>query len=278
MISPDEICVLMTVYKADNAQHFRQALESIIVHQTQKPGHIVLVYDGHVDAGIETEMESVKQIASCNFIVVRNIENRGLACALNTGVDHLPEGAKYIVRHDADDISRPERISQQIDYLQKYPSVGIVSANVAIFEGEPSNVVGSRRLPTSAEELKRFGRYRTPITHSCCIIRRELFETCHYPETRLPFEDWWLCLRAVKNDWQLGSIPTVLMDVRGGQDMIKRRHGVAYASQELKFLLAVCHERCLTISSLFINILMRTPVRLVPVRILVWLYKKNMHS
>ena len=51
-------------------------------------------------------------------------KNVGLSNVLNVGIE-MARG-KYIARMDSDDISLPQRLQVQVDYLEKHPDVDLV--------------------------------------------------------------------------------------------------------------------------------------------------------
>ena len=58
------------------------------------------------------------------IMVVTNTKNIGLSASLNIGI-HNSKG-KYIARNDADDISLPERLAIQFDFMEKNSHIGIL--------------------------------------------------------------------------------------------------------------------------------------------------------
>ncbi len=65
---------------------------------------------------------------------------------------------------DADDISLPERIRLQVEFLQQHPDVSIVGTWCIEFT-TPGVPMFQKELPTSDEEVKKFMLYRSPLIH-----------------------------------------------------------------------------------------------------------------
>ena len=114
------VTVLMPVYNA--AAYLPEAMESIL-EQTFREFELLIVDDGSVD-------ESAKIVRSYGDPRVRLVstENRGVAEALRLGVE-LAAGA-YIARMDADDAALPERLSRQVEVLERHPDVAVVHSKV----------------------------------------------------------------------------------------------------------------------------------------------------
>lgn len=270
--------VLMTVYEADQAQALDKALESIFINQSQHPDGAVIVMDGPVGEELYHVVNHYRRTSNFPVKVIQLLENKGLSLALNEGLKAIPEDVTYVVRHDADDLSRRDRLRYQIDYMEKNVDVGIASGQVSIFEGSPENPVGSRYLPVGID-LQDYARWRTPINHSCSIIRTTALSDVRddYPDTRLPFEDWWLSLRLSKRGWTIEAIDRVQMDFRGGAAMIARRRGYHYVKKEISFFRHIISEGLMSRRDAVLNLLVRTPARLMPGIIGRTIYRVALH-
>lgn len=79
----------------------------------------------------ETEEISLKAAsADPRFIVLRN-RWKGIAGALNTGI--LAASGELIARMDADDISLPNRLEQQVRFMDSNPEVGVLGTAFEAF-------------------------------------------------------------------------------------------------------------------------------------------------
>ena len=276
--TPVTAWVLMTVYRGDDAAALDDALKSILIDQTRKPEGALIVIDGPVGPELDGVLDTYKDKSPCPFTVIPLSENGGLSLALNVGLQAIPEDVTYVIRHDADDISRPYRLAEQIEFMEQRPEVGMASGQVSIFEGTPENPVGSRYLPAGID-LRDYSRWRTPINHSCTIIRASALtpEREDYPDTRLPFEDWWLSLRFSKRGWPIEAIDSVQMDFRGGPAMIERRRGFAYVKKEITFFEQIIDEGLMSRFDAMKNLAVRTPARLIPASLGRFVYKRALH-
>lgn len=268
---------LMTIYKKDNAQQLIQALDSIVLRQSLAVDGGVIVVDGPVSEELNSTLLSYVERSVTPIQVLNLPINVGLSNALNKGILSIGGDVKYIIRHDADDVSRPNRVDRQVEFMNSNPDVAIASGQVAIFDGSPDNCVGYRRLPKDVS-MRRFAMTRTPINHSCSIIRRSALVEVSYPSTRLPFEDWWLSLRLLRNGWNIGVLDEVLMDFRGGSEMISRRSGRAYAAQERRYFREILAEGVMPFYWVTLNYIMRSFIRILPLGSLKKLYKLKLHS
>ena len=108
--------VLMSCYKNDNPDFLRAAIISSYEQQTLKPDEFVLIVDGPVSKNIDEVIYEFENKYGDIFKVHRLKENKGLGNALRIGVTIC--SYDYVVRMDADDISREDRFEKLIDCLK----------------------------------------------------------------------------------------------------------------------------------------------------------------
>lgn len=162
-----EYSVLMTVYKNDNPQYFKLALNSMI-NQTKKPNEIVLVNDGPIPKTLQNIIDELNFDNIINQIELK--ENVGLGLALNEGLKVCKN--ELIARMDSDDISLPERCAKQVKEFEKNNKLDIVGLQVKEFSGDVENIVGERKVPTSNEEIYKFSKTRDPFNHPTVMYKK----------------------------------------------------------------------------------------------------------
>src|SRR5688500_7204337 len=94
----------------NGARFLPEALESISA-QTLREIEILLIDDGSTDTSPEIAREFARR--DRRFIVMSQ-EHRGIASALNTGIQ-MARG-RYVARMDADDVAVPLRIERQVAF------------------------------------------------------------------------------------------------------------------------------------------------------------------
>ena len=112
MIRMPKVSILMPVYNAE--KYLIEAVDSIL-NQTFRDWELIIINDGSTDRS----RELLSQIADNRVIIVDNETNLGLINTLNKGIN-LCKG-EYIARMDADDISTPERIEKQVQFMDSHP-------------------------------------------------------------------------------------------------------------------------------------------------------------
>ncbi len=184
-----EISVLMSVYNAE--KYIGQAVESIL-NQTYSNLEFVIVEDGSTDQSFNILQRYADR--DSRILLIQNRENIGVVHALNLGLARVR--GNYIARQDADDYSFPERLKQQLAYLESNPDCGAVGT-CGLYIDPDGNSGGVINNPSSNEEIQR-----VLLDHMCFIgptimIRRDTLDAAGYyfSEGLDASEDYDLCLR-----------------------------------------------------------------------------------
>ena len=214
--------VLMSLYYKEQPDYLEQAISSIL-NQTIPPSEIVLVCDGP----LTEELDSIvnKYQANPIFKIIKLERNTGLGNALNVGL--LECSNEYVLRMDTDDISIPYRAEKEIAALDS--GNDIVGSDVCEFTGDPKNILGYRKVPTSHKEIVKFAKKRNPFNHPSVAFKKDkIISVGNYsPETRY-MQDYYLWIRCIQNDCLCANIPESLVLMRSGVGMRARRKGKEY--------------------------------------------------
>lgn len=151
----------------------------------------------------------------------------GIAHALNTGLAHA-EGT-YIARMDADDVSHPERLARQVDYLDAHPGVGVLGTRTA-FASTVHEHRGMRTfvdwqnaiLDPHEHYVKRF--VDAPIAHPTVLFRRALVEQHGGYDTGPLPEDHELWLRWMDAGVCFAKLPEELLTWNDHTGRLSRTH------------------------------------------------------
>lgn len=214
---------LMSVYQNDSTDFFRIALESISTEQILKPSQIVIVLDGPVPVETREVISEVKKReADIEFTVVSLDVNRGLAAALNTGIDYCKY--EWIARMDSDDISLPDRFLKQITYIKNNPEVDVLGGTISEFSLIPGDLCSERHVGLSQEEIMRMAKSRTPMNHVSVMYKKDtVIRAGKYSEDFGKLEDYklWVDLIAIKACMR--NVDDILVYVRTGNGFVSRR-------------------------------------------------------
>lgn len=159
------VSVVMSAYNAE--AYLAEAVESIL-NQTFRDFEFVIIDDGSTDktAEILARYENLDK-----RVRVYNQANQGLVTALNRGVG-LARG-RYIARMDADDISLPERLSKQLDYMESHPEVGVMGSQMNQMD-EKGNPLSSFATPLSHDVIVWKMLFECAVAHATVMMRKPL--------------------------------------------------------------------------------------------------------
>ncbi|CAG4884367.1 putative Uncharacterized glycosyltransferase HI_1695 [Georgfuchsia toluolica] len=266
MMAPAPLSVLMAVYRNDNLQYLRDSFDSVAV-QIPAPEQIVIVRDGPVPSEIQHFLDELQASRPHLVTLVQLPQNRGLAEALNEGLKACRND--LVARQDADDVSLPGRFAVQLRSFHQDPGLALVSSWYEQYDEKLSRKESVRRVPECHQHIAKYARYRTPFNHAAAVFRKSLVEKVGgYPQINGLCEDWWLALRLLKDNQRLHNVQSSLVKVRGGGNFYGRRRGWAYIAQEYRNLVGLRRERLLTFRDTMANLLIRLPIRLLPVSLL----------
>ncbi len=217
--------VLMSIYKKDKPEYFVQSLESM-VNQTLRPDEILIVKDGELIKDLEEVIEKYIDEYPGLFKVVPLKENIGLGRALDEGLNHCKN--ELVARMDTDDISLPERCELQIKQFNENIELCIVGTMIDEFYDEPNNIISSRVVPTTNDEIYKFMKRRSPFNHPTVMYKKsEVIRCGGYGKMRRK-QDLDLFSRMINNGCVAQNINQSLLLFRSNEDNFKRRKSWSY--------------------------------------------------
>ena len=264
------ITVLLSLYYRESPLALHLSLNSIF-NQTILPAEIVLVKDGPLTKELDGVIE---EFCSKNSIikVISLSKNQGLGKALNEGLKHC--SYELVARMDTDDIAKPDRFEKQLKIFQDNPNIDIVSSWIDEFESDVHNIISTRKLPETHEEIFRYAQKRNPINHPVVMFRKNaVVEAGGYQHFPL-FEDYFLWVRMLLNGSKFYNIQESLLYFRSSTDMFKRRGGFKYACTEARFQWKIYQLGFISFPKTCLNVLVRFGTRIIPNYLRSWIYKK----
>lgn len=274
-INTPPFSVLIAVYEKENHLFLEEALNSVI-HQKLPPDEIVLVKDGRLTIGLDLVIEKVQKKHPSLINIVELKQNSGLGIALAKGL--IACKFDWVARMDSDDICVKERFTKQLDFIKNHPEYDVIGSNTLEFEENPSHSKMVRKVPEKDEQIKLLAKYRNPMNHMTIMFRKEsVLKVGNYQDKRY-FEDYDLWIRMIQQDYRFFNIQENLLKVRTGNDMIGKRHGLAYARLEFNFLFGHYKSGFFSFQNFFLILILRLPLRIIPKNILSLLYSKFLRT
>jgi glycosyltransferase involved in cell wall biosynthesis len=234
--SSASVGILMSVYQGDEPKYLHEALESITRGQIRRPDKVVLVQDGPISPALREVIRFWKEDFGAGFVVIECSVNRGLAVALNRGLQELD--TSFIARMDADDVALPERLTEQLTFMEQNPQIDLLGSTI-IEINESSRPTGKVvSYPLDHESCLNFFGKRNPIAHPTAFFKREFFEKAgsypNGPESKTD-EDTLLWRSAFINGCRIANLPQPLLKFRVSDAFYrKRRNGIEYALRHFR--------------------------------------------
>ncbi len=267
--------VLCSVYFKEKPEYLKEAIDSIL-SQTVKPSEIVLVKDGKLTQELDEIIEGYNKNYEGLFKIVALENNVGLGEALRIGVNNCSND--IIARMDTDDICLPYRFEKQIEFLTKHPEIDLVGSYIFEFEQNIDNIIATRKVPVTVEEVNVFAKTRNPLNHMTVMYRKSsIISVGNY----MPFlwnEDYYLWVRLITNNKKIMNIPEPLVYARAGSEMYQRRGGLKYVENEVKLQREFLNMGFISLPKFISNVTRRTVVRVVPNNLRSYIYKKFLRS
>lgn len=208
-----KVSVLTAVYNTPE-QYLREAIESILA-QTYTDFEFVILNDASTDENVEKVVKSYNDKRICYY---KNEQNLGISLSRNKLID-LANG-EYLAVFDHDDISLPDRLQKQAEFLDAHPDVGVVG-NWHKITGKKERVA---RYPTTDKEIKETLTVSYCICHSSSMIRKSVLteNNIRYENEYTPAEDYALWCRLLPKT-KFANIPEVLFIYRNHEQNTSHR-------------------------------------------------------
>ncbi len=181
-----KVSVLMSVYNGE--KYLRESIDSIL-NQTFTDFEFLITDDGSTDSS----RDIIESYNDSRIVLYNNEENMGLTKSLNIGI-HRARG-EYIARQDADDVSHPDRLKMQYEYMETN------NCDVTCCRYQYIDKRGKRLLWVSeifsSQSLKRtLIDLKDPIAHGSVLMNKNsLVDAGEYNESFEFSQDYELWLR-----------------------------------------------------------------------------------
>lgn len=200
----------------NRAKYVVEALESAL-KQSYTNYEILIIDDGSTDH----TKEVLKPFILANQIIYIYKANGGPASARNAGIK-ITRG-EYIAFLDSDDLWLPDKLEQQVKYLDEHKDVGLVFTDEVVFTDdkagnnkEIARVIFRSNYPGNDLSFKALfmGNYIPILT---VMVRRTCIQDVGYfdesPDLRLGGEDYEMWLRIARR-YKIGHLPKILAQYR----------------------------------------------------------------
>jgi glycosyltransferase involved in cell wall biosynthesis len=176
-----KVSVLTPVYNT-NIEHLRQCIDSIL-NQTFTDFEFIILNDSPENLDLESVILSYRDTRIKYY---KNDTNIGISKSRNKLLE-LACG-EYIAIFDHDDISVPDRLSRQVEYMDTHPNIGVISGWLQNFESNDGIFI----TPENDKYIKVALTEDCFIAHTAAMIRKSVLteNNIKYESEYTPCEDY----------------------------------------------------------------------------------------
>ncbi|PAX60011.1 glycosyltransferase family 2 protein [Brunnivagina elsteri] len=181
------------------------AIKSIL-NQTYRNWELILLDDGSQDKTLSI----AQSFPDSRIKVITDKLNLKLPSRLNQAI--AISNGKYFARMDGDDISYPERLQKQVEYLESNPEIDLLGTQFIVFD-RYGNAKGKFKLKESHSEICSRPWSGIGLGHPTWMGKTEWFRTHQYRPKAIRMEDQDLLLRTFFNS-KFACLPDILFGYR----------------------------------------------------------------
>jgi glycosyltransferase involved in cell wall biosynthesis len=185
-----------------------------ILDQTYSNWELILIDDGSKDKTLEIAYS----LQDPRIKVVSDGLNQQLPTRLNQAIA-LSQG-KYFARMDGDDISYPDRLQRQVEYLESHPEIDLLGATTITFNDDGQATGLAPRTLTHAEICCRPWSGFS-LCHPTWIGKRDWFAKYQYRPDAIRMEDYDMMLRSYQTS-RFAALSDILVGYRVGPLSLKK--------------------------------------------------------
>ncbi|MBU1890775.1 glycosyltransferase family 2 protein [Patescibacteria group bacterium] len=199
-----KISVIMCAYNEE--RHIDEAIQSIL-KQSFSDFEFIIVDDCSTDKTSQIIKRYKDQ--DQRIIVLTNENNLGLAGSKNRALG-IAKG-KYIAIMDADDISLPERLQLEYNYLESHPDIFLVGSSLIILDDKDKEV-NRTKPPCTPEAIARELPKNNFMAQNTILFRRQ--PGIKYRKNMCIVEDYDFYLRLLTDNKKLANLSEPLVKYR----------------------------------------------------------------
>ena len=259
-----EYSFILPLSSKENTIYLKASIDSMI-GQSFSPKEIIIIID---NVSNPDHLNLINNYKNDRIKIITYKGNGGLGGMLSKGV--LSTNTEIILRQDSDDISKKDRAKRQISHLIN-ANVDIVGSDVREFYDTPGDLQKSLKKATMK---KNYYYMRNPLNHMSVAFQKDsIIQSGNYLPLK-NFEDWYLWLRAIKLNFKIETMNEPLVYARVGKNFYNKRHGYQYFCSELIAMNTFFKEKLIPTRFFFLNILIRFFIRIFPLRLTNFFYKR----
>lgn len=159
------VSIIIPVYNEE--EYIGRTLDSLL-NQTYDNIELIIVDDNSSDDSLEIIRDKTSNLD--NAKILSNRTNMGQTFSINRGA--MVADGDYIIFHDADDVSTPDRVAKQVLYMENNPEVGVLGG-AFYYIHESRNERTIKKRPTDDEEIRKTLIIESGINIGTAVFRSE---------------------------------------------------------------------------------------------------------
>ena len=195
-------------------RYIREAVQSIL-DQTFQDFELLLVDDGSTDQTVEI----LRKFNDHRIKILENGQNLGIAASQNKAV--AAATGEYLALMDHDDLSLPDRLRKQVEFLDARPEIGMLACNcISIVDNDQVQSVSSHFTEDAFLQWQLL-LGGCPLFHTSLMVRRSEMEKAGGYNSNYRYAGDYYVISRVAERCQIANLD---------QPLVKWRHHGASAS------------------------------------------------
>ena len=201
--APARVAVLIPAYNPGS--DINRAVESLI--NNTYPCDIYIVDDGS-DVPIGQILGDFPRTE-----IIRLRTNMGVVKARNAGLAAILERPyEFVACLDADDVSYPDRIRTQVEFLDRHPEIAAVGSWARHVAEDDGRFLFIEETPESPQEVKRALNYNSAINNTTFMVRADVLKAVGFYSERYPVAEDYELFRRICRRFPMANVPVILVD------------------------------------------------------------------
>lgn len=184
-----------------------EAIDSIRA-QSYVNWEMIVVNDGSTDN--TTEILADFSQKDNRIKVITNKKSAGIGASLNKALRQAQ--GHFVARMDGDDISLPNRLALQVDFLEKNKAIVAVGGQAEMID-DGGVTFAFKKFPTDKKILRDMIMWMVPMQHPVMMVRASAYKKCHYDEKMSTAEDVDLMMQLLRFG-EFGNVDEVVYRYR----------------------------------------------------------------
>lgn len=203
----EKVTVIITTYN-EKTGVFKEAVDSIL-NQTFEDYKLLIVIDNPDNKDIINYLKKIEKNKKIEILI--NDCNIGVPRSMNKAIDMVK--SKYIAKMDADDISLPNRLQIQYDYMENNRDIDLISSGVTYMSYDGKDLYDRGMLPTGYKHVAKALSYVNLLHHPTFFGKTEMFKNVKYRNLRYA-QDYDFSCRACEKNYNVDLINDVVLKYR----------------------------------------------------------------